>query len=71
MPKVNITKQCEAKISFSGDGALVYLYHNETPVGLFDEYGFHFMVGNNDRYSIKDGFKACNGIIWFKVYESK
>lgn len=73
MRKVDITRQCRVELEFTNDGeALVYLYHYETKIGLFDKHGFHFMTGSiEEQYYIEDGYLAHSHIVWFKVYEKR
>lgn len=71
MKEVDITKQCKANLSINSQGeALIYLSYKDERIGLFDKHGFHFMLfGASEKYRIEDGYKAHDGIIWFKVYK--
>jgi len=72
--EVDITRQCRAVLEFSSDGeALVYLFHYEKKIGLFDKNGFHFMAYPNtaEECCIEDGTKVHEGIIWFKVCQRR
>jgi len=75
MPKperVDVTEECYVKLT-KIDGALVYLYHSGTPIGLFDKGGFHYMNGM-EEYVVENGFvvsRGIRGITWFRVYQIK
>ena len=79
---LDVTSQCEAILSSPSGNlpnsynpkyphALVYLYHEDIALGLFDLLGFHPMSPAPEGYKVEGALMAADGITWFKVIKEE